>query len=549
MALSDEIKSLIKGDVDDSSSALEKYSRDASLFCVRPAVVVFPKDVEDIKKLVRFVGEERSKGRAVSLTARSAGTDMTGGPLTESIVMDMTKYFNRLIEIGADYAVVEPGMYYRDFEKQTLAKGLLMPSYPASRELCTIGGMVANNAGGEKTLQYGKTERYVESLRVVLADGNEYVFSLQTPHELIQKEVGGTFESEIYKRMYALIAENLKLLLDAKPAVTKNSSGYYLWNVLNPKTRTFDLTKLLVGSQGTLGIITQIKLKLIRPKPVSRLMVIFIKNLDSLTELTERILPFKPESLESYDDSTFKLAFKFFPEILHQIKGNFLRLVLSSIPEAWFIVTGGIPKLVLLAEFSGDTVGEVEKIMHTAADELRRIAGVKVRVTKSEEESQEFWIIRHESFNLLRKHVRGLRTAPFIDDFSVQAHLLPKFLPELYKILGEYKMIYTVAGHVGDGNFHIIPLMDPTDPKMKDTIVSLSKKVYDLVIRYKGSITSEHNDGLIRTPFLPQAYGNAVYKLFEQTKKIFDPLGIFNPGKKVGGTLDYALAHLDTRKA
>ena len=547
MSLRDELQSFFKGDLDDSPKTLEMYSHDASIFSVRPALVVYPKGVDDIKKLALFVNEAKQKGRNISLTARSGGTDMTGGPLSESIIIDMTRSFNQIKEVGADFAVVQPGVYYRDFEKETLKHNLILPSYPASREICTVGGMVANNSGGEKTLQYGKTERYVRELKMILRDGNEYTFKKITKEELESKINAGGVEGEIYKNLSALIKQNQDILTKAKPDVTKNSSGYFLWNVYDPADGTFDITKVITGSQGTFGIITEITFALVKPKPFSRMLVIFLKDIKRLSELTEAILVHKPESFESYDDNTFRLAIKFFPEMIHRIKGGMLRIMLSFIPELWMIMTSGIPKLVLLIEFTSDTVEEATRKAEAAHKALHTKFTYKMHVTKSDTETQEFWVVRRESFNLLRKHVKGLRTAPFIDDFAVNHKYLPEFLPKLYTILARYSLIYTVAGHVGDGNFHIIPLMKLADPKSKDIIIKLSREVYDLVLSYKGAITAEHNDGLIRTPFLKQAYGEEVYTLFEKTKEIFDPNTIFNPGKKVGADTRYVLAHLDTR--
>lgn len=549
MNLAEDVKKFFKGEVDDSGATLDAYSRDASVFRVRPQLVVFPKDVDDVKNLVSYASAARKQGVDISLTARSAGTDMSGGPLTESIVVEFTKHFGNFIGMGDDYAVVEPGMYYRDFEKKTLEAGLFMPSYPASRELCTVGGMVANNSGGEKTLSYGKTENYVEELNVMLADGNECVFGALSEQELVEKKQLNTFEGEVYRKMSALIEENRESIAAAKPQVTKNSSGYFLWNVVDPTAQTFDLTKLIVGSQGTLGFITKIKFKLVRPKPCSRLLVIFLKDIVQLAGLTKEVLACKPESFESYDDNTFRIAIRFFPEIVEQIKGSIFRLALSLLPEAWMVLRGGIPKLVLLVEFTADMREEADMQARAAEQQLKKAyPSLKMRVTRSDEETQEFQLIRRESFNLLRHHVRDLRTAPFIDDLCVRPDLLPEFLPKLYDILGRYKLLYTVAGHVGDGNFHIIPLMDFRDPKIKDTIANLSREVYALVVHYKGSITGEHNDGLIRTPFVKEEFGEEMYRLFEETKKIFDPDNIFNPGKKVGATLEYALAHLDIEK-
>ena len=171
--------------VDDKT--LADFSHDASIYKIQPQVVVFPKDVDDIKNLVKFVAEAKTRGENLSLTARAAGTDMTGGPLSESIVVSTTRYLNRLKKIGKDFAVVEPGMFYRDFEKETLKSNLLLPSFPASRELCTVGGMAANNSGGELNLLYGKTENYIRELKMVLRDGNEYLFKPLNMQELVAK--------------------------------------------------------------------------------------------------------------------------------------------------------------------------------------------------------------------------------------------------------------------------------------------------------------------------------------------------------------------------
>ncbi|MDP3779111.1 MAG: FAD-binding oxidoreductase [bacterium] len=547
MDIRKEIESFFEGDIDDSPATLETYSRDASIFYIKPSLVVFPKNIEDIKKLAAFAAASGKNGRPVSLTARAAGTDMTGGPLTQSVVVEMTRYFNRTKKIEGDTAVVEPGVYYRDFEKETLKAGMILPSYPASREICTVGGMVANNSGGEKTLRFGKTENFVKELKMVLQDGNEYTFKKLTKAELQEKIALNTFEGSVYKNLSSLIFQNESALRVAKPDVTKNSSGYFLWNVYDPTDDTFDITRVITGSQGTFGIITEITFKLVKPEPASRMLVMFLPDTKRLADLTEQVLTFHPETFESYDDQTFKLAIRFFPEILARMKGNIFRMGLHFLPEAWMLMTGGIPKLVLLVEFTGKDNADAESKANVAYDQIRKNFDYKMRVTRSDEEGKELQVIRRESFSLLRKHVRGLRTAPFIDDFAIQAKHLPEFLEKLYKILNNYRLIYTVAGHVGDGNFHIIPLMDLSKPDAKDIIVKLSREVYDLVLSYKGTITAEHNDGIIRGPFLEQQFGKEVYGFFLETKKIFDPENIFNPGKKINVTLDYAVSHIDTK--
>jgi len=538
--LSGELKKIIKGEVRDDETTLTAFSRDASIFEIKPEVVVSPKNSKDLQALVKAVPKLRKKHKGLSLTARSAGTDMGGGPLSESVIVDFIKNFNRVLEVGNGYAVVEPGVYYRDFEKATLKKGWLFPSYPASRELCTVGGIVANNSGGEKSLSYGKTENYVEELSVILADGNEYTIKPLTKGELSRKLKLKGFEGELYRKIYKLITSNEKLLKAAKPHVSKNSAGYFLWNVWDGSK--FDLTKLIVGSQGTLGLVTKIRFRLIKPKKHSSMLIIFLDDLKNLGKITHTVLRYCPESFESYDDNTFRLAMRFIPDLIKRMGGNSIYLGLQFIPELWMTLMSGVPKLILMAEFAGNNPEHIKGRLRNAKDEVERLYKVRTRIT---DHPQKYWVMRRESFSLLREKVKDKKTAPFIDDFVIKPDYLPEFLPKLNKILTRYpSLIYTIAGHVGDGNFHIIPLMDLSRESERKIIPKLSKEVYELVLEYKGSITAEHNDGLVRTPFLKQMYGNKIYELFEKTKNIFDPNGIFNPHKKVGGTIKFAMNHM-----
>lgn len=541
-----------KGEIKTDSDTLKKYSRDASIFEVTPEAVVCPKDVDDVKALVSWVAANKHRDPTLSITARSAGTDMGGGAINDSILADFTAHFNRIIQINTDkgqqmntdgFAIVEPGVYYRDFETATLAKNLLLPCYTASKSLNTLGGMVANNSAGEKTLAFGQTKDYVEELHVVLSDGNEYVFGELDSHQLDQKLKLATFEGDVYRKMYRLVKDNYDAIKAAKPTTSKNSAGYLLWEVWD-KSR-FNLAKLIVGSQGTLGLVTDIKLKLIRPKPKSQLLVMFLKDLSNLGNIVHRVLQYHPETFESFDDHTFKLAMKFLPDMVKRMKGSLLTLGWKFIPEMWMVLTGGVPKLILIAEFTGDLDDEITKQVQAAQKDVVETFGLKTHIARTASEAEKYWVVRRESFNLLRQHTHGLSTAPFIDDIVVHPEQLPQFLPELNVILAKYpSLIYTIAGHAGDANFHIIPLMDLSRPDQRAIIPKLADEVYDLVLKYKGSITAEHNDGLIRSPYLEKMFGSEVMNLFRQTKEIFDPLNIFNPRKKVNSDLKWSFEHI-----
>lgn len=541
--LKESIRSVFQGDLIDDKAACAPYENDASIFELKPCLVAKPKDVSDIKTLVHFISEHKAEDPTLSLTPRAAGTGMAGGALTESIVLDVTN-LNHIKEVTDDYAIAESGVYYRDFEKATLKRNRIMPAYPASKELCALGGIVGTNASGEKTLNYGSTERYVKNLKVVLADGNEYSFGPLSSGELEEKKKLPTLEGDIYRKMHALLETNYDAIVAAKPKVSKNSAGYALWNVWD--RTTFDLTQLFTGSEGTLGVTTEITFGLVEPKSKTRLLVIFVRNLDSLPALVSKVLEHKPESFESYDDNTFKFAVRFFPDIVKSLRTRGLAtLAFRFIPEFFMILFGGVPKLILLAEFTGNDDAEIFERAQKAQKDIASFK-FKTHISTSKGDAEKYWTVRHESFNLLRHHGGKKRTAPFIDDIIVTPEHLPLFLPRLTAIMDAYKLTYTIAGHIGDGNLHIIPLMDLRDPHDRDTIMELSQKVFDLVFEFHGSMSGEHNDGIIRTPFLKQMYGDTIYRLFEETKKIFDPQNIFNPGKKVfGGDLTYVKEHID----
>lgn len=537
--LRERLARVIQGDVADDAATIHTYSRDTSVFERAPEVVVFPKNPDDVSAVVKYAHDAAKRGEKVSVTARSAGTDMTGGPLTDSISLVFTKYMNNMLEVGGDFAVAEPGMYYRDFEKQTLEKtGKLLPSYPASRELCAIGGIVANNSGGELTLQYGKTNRYVRELETVLSDGSMATLKPLSGIELSEKMSQKNLEGEIYRKMHALITAHEHEIALAKPSVTKNSAGYALWNVMDKERGTFDLTQLIAGSQGTLAIVTKAKLGLVKMKEHRAMLVVFLSDIDILPEIVRRVLKIGPESFESYDDQTFKLAVRFIPQILRHFGFvQMLKLALSFIPEMYLVLTGGVPKLVLMAEFAAETAEGAEEEARQARLALHGLP-VRTKLAKSETQAAKYWTIRRESFALLRKNLKGLYAAPFIDDVVVHPDNYPQFMPELNALLQQNHLLYTIAGHIGDANFHIIPLMDLSKEDQRREIIELQPKVYEIVAKYKGSITGEHNDGIVRTPYLPLMYSQGVIRIFAEVKKIFDPLNILNPGKKVGGTIE-----------
>ena len=280
----------------------------------------------------------------------------------------------------------------------------------------------------------------------------------------------------------------------------------------------------------------------------SGLLVLFLRDIDDLGELIPTVLKHKPATFESFDDQTLLLSIKFMPSFLKMLgPTRFIHLLFTLIPDGLQLVHG-IPKLVLMVEFNGHSEDEVRKKVRALHKDLTKhkaryeINGFEE--TPNEHASEKFWIMRRYSFQILRSKVKDKHTAPFIDDFVVPPAHLSEFLPKLRKIIKKYKLFATIAGHMGDGNFHVIPLMRIEDPKERAKLEPCMKEVNNLVIKYGGSVSGEHNDGMVRGPWLEAQYGAKMVKIMDDVKRLYDPNNIFNPHKKTDATWDFSFSHI-----
>ena len=539
---------------------LEKYSLDASIFKILPKGIITPRNAEDVCEAVRYVNSENEAHyhnvnyEKKSLTARSAGTCMSGGPLSNSLIISFTEHMNRHSSLGPVCIEVEPGLYHRDLEKYIKKHGLMFASYPASKDLCAMGGIVNNNSAGEKTLKYGKTEKYIREIDVVCHDGNVYKFYKHSGDDLdhLLNINNDSFYATIHREIYHLLKNNWKIIERNKPKVSKNSAGYYLWNVYNAAERSLDLSQLFCGAQGTLGIMTKAKIQLVPIPKFTRMITLYLENLHGMADLVHELRKWNPESLELYDDHTFKIAMRYLPNMLTKMKGNIFKLAFSFWPEIKMIITGGVPKIVIISEFTDINEATLEQNIQSYFVNIQKFINsnnLKATATlaKTQKEADKYWLFRRESFNLLRSKLKSLRTAPFIEDVVVPADSFPEFMPRFERILDRHKLLYTIAGHAGDGNLHVIPLMKLSDNHNVESLKVISDEVYSLVQEYRGSITGEHNDGLIHAPFLHYMYDDEMLELFQKVKNIFDPNNIFNPGKKVGVRWEDIVEYIDRR--
>jgi FAD/FMN-containing dehydrogenase len=512
-------------DIDSTDEVRNTYSHDASMFEVTPEAVIYPRNESELSRIVKEATERVQAGETVSITPRNGGTCMSGGSLTDGYIVDMTRHFNIISDLQPDHVWVQGGVMHADLEDATHPQGVYFAPYTSSHRICGVGGMLGNNASGEKSVKYGPTSSNVERLRVLLSDGEVYEFGPLNPEELEQKKALTTFEGTIYRGVCRIVDEH-EDVVNGHPTLRKNAAGYALWELWNKDHTQFNLSRLFIGAQGTLGIITDAKLKLIPFAPASRTIVLAMNTLNDLTPVVQTILRYAPDTCETFDRHTYERAKLYFPE-------DAARAHLAESKH-----------LVVFAKFERADQAEAD-VWAGQAKEALEMMGYHVHWLEDEAEVESYLLIRRQSFKMLLEHPdANTRAIPYLEDTIVPIRHYGEFLTATEAILSEYDMTYTYAGHIGDGSIRLIPLANMELPGAAERIMESAQRIYDLVFAFGGSISVDHNDGLIRTPFISRMYGDAMNDLFKEIKHLFDPLTIFNPGKKVGGSMEYTRDHI-----
>ncbi len=526
----------VQGEVMTSSDARKYFATDGSVFTVTPSVVVYPRAESDVRKVARFTWQLAERGRVIPITARGSGTDQSGGALGSGIILAFPAHLNRIIEFDGKTGIVtvEPGINYGKLQQTLLTHERFLPPFPSSIEYSTVGGAVANNASGEKSVKYGSTRDYVEGLRVVLANGEVIETGRLSKRELNKKLGLATLEGEIYRAVDNLIEENSELLGKTDPQVTKNSAGYDLADV-KFRDGSFDLTPLFVGSQGTLGVITQIRLQTEVHSPNTTLIVANFSDLQQATLAVEelRALPEKPSAIEMVDDNLL--------DMVSRINPNLLKGVISK----------PFPKVVLLVEFD-ESERQQKKLTKRTIKILEKL-GAEFEVEQNPLKQDKLWRIRHASAAVIAHSEGGKKALPIIEDGIVPVEKFQEYVEAVYALFEKYKLKAALWGHAGDANLHMQPFLDLGQVGDRQVALKLIDEYHKLVISLGGSTSGEHNDGRLRAPYLEELYGAEVYALFQQLKQIFDPHGILNPGVKINVKLEdikpllrtsYSLDHL-----
>jgi FAD/FMN-containing dehydrogenase len=512
----------VVGEVMTSADARRYFATDASIFSLPPALVVYPRNENDVRKTARFTWQLAERGRVIPITARGSGTDQTGAALGSGVILAFPAHMNRILELDtkSGLVAVEPGINYGKLQQSLHTHGRFLPPYPASIEYSTIGGAVANNASGEKSVKYGDTRSYVQGLRVVLANGEVIETSRVTKRELNKKLGLSTFEGEIYRSVDTLLEEQQELVNRLERNVTMNNAGYDLLDI-RQNDGSFDLTPLFVGSQGTLGIITEVFLGTEAHNPETILMVAAFDSIEraqtAILELRE--LSEMPSSIEMVDGNLLQQV--------HTINPNQLKDLIKP----------PYPKILLFTEF--DTINDRQRKKVTKrAEKIFEKYSTNLQTETELERQQQLWKIRQASALLLGHNEGAQRAVPIIEDAAVSPDKLGLLMNGVYELCARLNIEPAIWGHAGDGNIHIQPQLNLSQVGDRQKAFRLMNDYYALVLNMGGTISAEHNDGRLRAPYVERQYGTEAYALFEKIKQIFDPYGTLNPGVKVGSSLD-----------
>jgi len=523
------------GEVMTAADARSYFATDGSIFTVTPQIIVYPRTENDIRKAARFTWQLAERGRTIPLTARGSGTDQAGAAIGSGIMLVFPAHMNKIISLdsGKGLVTIQPGLNYGRLQQTLHTHGMFLPPYPASLDYSTIGGAIANNAAGEKSVKYGVTKDFVRELRVVLANG-EVITTGKLSKRDINKKMGlASFEGEIYRALDALLNEHKDLIAKTQPTVSKNVAGYDVWS-LRQKDGSMDLTQLIVGSQGTLGIVSEATLETESYNPRKTLLVSFF---DDTAKAGHAIVALK----------------KLLPSAVELVDSNLLNFIDTYNPNQLAeLIKKPIPKLVLLVEFD-DVSSRLQRKRSKKAYKILEKHAYETKVTSDEHEQEDYWKIRHSAATIFWQNVGNKKALPIIEDGIVPIERFAEFLDKVYELFRSYSLDIAVWGHAGDANLHMQPFFDLTQVGDRQKIFKLMEEYYHLVVSFGGSITAEHNDGRLRGPYLKMMYGEELYELFRKIKQIFDPFNSLNPGVKIDVTVqdlqpimrqEYSMAHL-----
>lgn len=498
------------------------YSTDASAYKEKPIAVAYPKNKDDLKKIIQFANQNN-----IAIIPRAAGTSLAGQVVGNGIIVDISKYFTKIIEINPEgkFAIIQPGVIRDELNLFIKKHNLLFAPETSTSNRCMIGGMVGNNSCGAHSLIFGSTREHIISLKAILSDGSEVEFKDIDKKTLIQKSTGVRLENKIYKHIYNLLSnQNVIELIDKNypnPKIKRRNTGYALDVLKNSqpfsKTETlFNFSKLIAGSEGTLAFITEIKVNLVNnPNREKALVCIHLNSVKEALYANLIALKHNPDSVELIDDTIIELS----KENTEQSKNRF------------FIK--GNPGAILVVEF-----------IRTSKENILQASNEMISEMKSKNFGYHFpiiwgndiakvWAVRKAGLGLLSNMKGNKKPIPVIEDTAILPDDLPNYIIEFKEILKKYNLKAVYYAHADTGELHLRPILDIKTFEGQEIFHKLGYEIALLVKKYKGSLSGEHGDGRLRGEFIPIVLGEDIYNIFKDIKNVWDPNNIFNPGKIV----------------
>jgi FAD/FMN-containing dehydrogenase/Fe-S oxidoreductase len=513
----------ISGEVFTDNTTKILYATDASAYKVLPLAVVYPKNEEDIQKLIAFANQEK-----LSLIPRAAGTSLAGQVVGNGIVIDISKHLTKILELNIDekWVRVQPGVILDELNLYLKDFGLFFGPETSTSGRCMLGGMLGNNSCGSHSIIYGSTRDHTLEVTTILSDGSKVAFGDVDKIEYEQKCKGKNLESQIYRGINSILfskenQDNIRKEYP-HPDIKRRNTGYAIDLLLESEIYTdggerFNFSKLLAGSEGTLAFTTEIKLNLVPAPPKEKALI--CAHFESLEEAIKGnliALKYRPGAVELMDDQILKLT-----------EGNILQA------KNRFFLKGN-PGALLIIDFARESMAEIETIAAEMEEDFRSNSlGYHFPIVTGAENIAKVWDLRKSALGVLSNMAGDAKPVSLIEDTSVKPEVLFDYIAEFKQLMKKHNISCVFHAHIGSGEIHLRPILNLKDKEDQEKFHAIGLDSAKLVKKYRGSLSGEHGDGRLRGEFIPIMIGDKNYELLRDIKKIWDPNNIFNPGKIV----------------
>jgi FAD/FMN-containing dehydrogenase/Fe-S oxidoreductase len=516
-SLATHLRRNLAGEVRFDLGSRKVYSTDASLYQIEPLGVVIPKTVDDIAITVQIVAE-----MGLSITSRGGGTSLSGQAIGPGVVLDCSKYLNQILDLDTTNKVarIQPGLVLDTFNRELANYDLQFGPDVSTSSRAVLGGLIGNNSAGSRSIVYGKTIDHVRSVDVVLRDASRQRFAPMSLGQWQQSAKGTGIVSEIIRDVRRLIAENRDEIVARYPTILRRVSGYNLDALLElteiDQGQTPGLHSLIVGSEGTLGVIAEAEVALVAKPKHRGLLIPQFDTLASSMDALSACLEMSPSAVELMDQLLLELT-----------KGN---LALKDTTKNLDPRT----KAIFMVEFSSDDAGEVADRVERLQSRLKGVKGLICTTPAIDPALRDpLWNLRRAAMPLLYGMKGDGKPITFVEDCAVSPEVLPSFVKRFKEILHRNGTDGSFYGHASVGCLHIRPVLNLKDPQEVARMRQITDEVTDLVLEYRGSLSGEHGDGLVRSEWNKKMFGEKLYDAFCRLKRSFDPNNLFNPGKIV----------------